>query len=465
MKKWILGFIALWLLQGEAGAEAFRPNERVAFIGDSITHEGSYHTLIQAFYATRFPDRNVQCFNLGISGDIAKGGAERSDPNGATIWARDVRSVRPTAATIMLGMNDAGTGHFLSAETKDELEAENAKRFGYYKNSYGQMLDNLEALGVDRITPIKSSPYDQTQVNPKKPALLQFGIGKNDAIVAMGRDVVDVEAAVRGLSVCDFNTPMLELNARQQKDDPAFSICGKDRVHPQAEGHMVMAWLFLKFQGLESSVAELTVDARSSQVVDANNCTASNLKTSGDQISFDYKANALPFPRSAYQAAAHLIEFESKFNRERLAVRGLKTGAYVLNMDGVSVGEYSAAELEAGINMALLEQAPQVVQANEVLRLCEKRAELANTLRGVMFSCKYLKRKGYDPDDIVACKAVIDDVIAGEKAIYQQRALQEYADWIEEYDEQLEKVESMVEKIYAAARPGTHRIELSLKER
>ena len=72
MKKWISGFIAVWFLQGAACGEAFRPNERVAFIGDSITHEGSYHTLIRAFYATRFPERNVYRFNLGISGDIAK---------------------------------------------------------------------------------------------------------------------------------------------------------------------------------------------------------------------------------------------------------------------------------------------------------------------------------------------------------------------------------------------------------
>ena len=120
-----LGIIAGFILCGSAYGEAFRPNERVAFIGDSITHEGSYPTLIQVFYATRYPDRNVYCFNLGISGDIAKGGAERSAPEGDSIWAGDVRSVRPTAATIMLVMNDAGTGHFLEAKTKEELESEN----------------------------------------------------------------------------------------------------------------------------------------------------------------------------------------------------------------------------------------------------------------------------------------------------------------------------------------------------
>jgi lysophospholipase L1-like esterase len=463
MKRWILGLAAGVILYGNACGEAFRPNERVAFVGDSITHEGSYHTLIQAFYATRFPERNVYCFNLGVSGDVATGGAERSSPEGASIWAGDVRSVRPTAATIMLGMNDVGTGHFLDAKTKEELEAENEKRLGFYRNSYGRMLDNLETLGVDRITLIKSSPYDQTQVNPAKPALKQFGIGKNDALIALAREVIDVEAAKRGWPICDFNTPMLKINAEQQAKDPAFSICGKDRVHPQWEGHVVMAYLFLKFQELESAVAELALDVKSSGVVHAFNCTASKLKVSDKKVSFDYKADALPFPHSVYQAVTPLIPFEAEFNQENLRVRGLKKGAYDLTMDGIAVGTFTAAELDGGINLAQLGQAPQVVQANEVLRLCEERAEAANPLRGVLFGYKYLKRKGLDPDDTVACKTGAEAVIAKEKAIYQKRKLQEYVQWVDQYEEQLQKVDAMTATIYEAAQPKVRRVELALK--
>jgi threonine aldolase len=132
-------------------------------------------------------------------------------------------------------------------------------------------------------------------------------------------------------------------------------------------------------------------------------------------------------------------------------------------MDGVSVGGFSAAELDAGINLALLEQAPQVVQANEVFRRCEVRAEKANELRGVLFAHKYLKRKGYDPDDAEASKAVIEKAIAEEKAIYQKHCLEEYARLIDCYDEQVQEVESMMDSIYAAARPATHRVELILQ--
>ena len=98
-------------------ADAFRLNERVVFIGDSITHAGLYHTYIQTFYATRFPDRNIIIYNLGISGDTAKGGYQRTSGNNDYLWESDVFSYNPTAAIIMLGMNDASTSIIKNSKT------------------------------------------------------------------------------------------------------------------------------------------------------------------------------------------------------------------------------------------------------------------------------------------------------------------------------------------------------------
>ncbi len=194
------------------------------------------------------------------------------------------------------------------------------------------------------------------------------------------------------------------------------------------------------------------------------NCVAENLNASVGKVSFDYQADSLPYPCSAYRAVSHLIPFESEFNQERLVVRGLKKGTYTLKMDGIPLGGFTADELADGINLARLEQAPQVVQANEVFRLCEERAELANTLRGVLFGCKYLKRKGYDPDDTAACKAVIEKMISQEKAVYQKRALEEYAQWVDRYEGQVQVLESMATALYSAAQPKAHRVELSSAE-
>ena len=177
------------------------------------------------------------------------------------LWESDVRSYRPTAAVIMFGMNDAGSSIFKLSQSADELEQ---KKYGNTsfgsRDSYDQMLDKLQALQVDSIGLITSSLYDQTMMNPSAKNVMRYGVGKNDLIRRMSREVIDVEASQRQLEQIDFNTPMDALNQKQQMVDPAFSIIGNDRVHPGAAGHMVMTYLFLKAQSLEGAVAHVEVD-------------------------------------------------------------------------------------------------------------------------------------------------------------------------------------------------------------
>ena len=45
----------------------FKDGDRVCFIGDSITHGGSYHSNVYLYYLTRFPDREFRVWNKGIS--------------------------------------------------------------------------------------------------------------------------------------------------------------------------------------------------------------------------------------------------------------------------------------------------------------------------------------------------------------------------------------------------------------
>lgn len=471
--RWaVLSILVVALVAGIfCEAEPFRANDRVAFIGDSITHGGSYRTLIQTFYATRYPERNVVCFNVGISGDNAQGGYQRASAQGDGIWESDVRMYRPTGATIMLGMNDVGGGHFTASESKEELESQNAKQLGWYTHNYATLLDNLEKLGIERITLIKSSPYDQTMVNPEASEnLLKFSIGKNDAIVTLGREVIDVESAKRGYPVCDFNAPMLAINARQQETDPAFSIIGNDRVHPGDDGHMVMAYTFLKFQGVEGPVAKMEIDADKGKVDSTVNCTVTGLKADRDGVHFTYVARALPFPRSPYASISSLIPFESEFNRERLAVNGLRKGEYSLNIGGISVGAFTAAELGEGVNLALLDNAPQVVQANEVLTLCRQRAELSRKIRAVVWSVGYLgKIKGHDARDKKANKAMVARIQAGEvpdglwgaPGRYEKGLLKQYIELVDQYESMLQELGSMTAPLYAAAQPRPLDISLS----
>ena len=57
-------------------------------------------------------------------------------------------------------------------------------------------------------------------------------------------------AQKRGWGFVNFNTVMCELNKEIQQSDSTATFCGGDRIHPDKDGHMVMAYLFLKAQGL-----------------------------------------------------------------------------------------------------------------------------------------------------------------------------------------------------------------------
>ncbi|MDP4879534.1 MAG: SGNH/GDSL hydrolase family protein, partial [Opitutales bacterium] len=240
----LTGTFFLLLLALSVSAKPFKANERVAFIGDSITHGGSYHTLIQTFYATRYPELSILCFNVGISGDNAQGGYQRASLEGEGIWESDVRMYRPTTATIMLGMNDVGGDQFNSAQTIEALNAANKKQLVWYQANYAQLLENLVKLGISDPILITPSPYDQTMVNEKARAnLYKFGQGKNDLIRIFYKEAIALKANKRDLQVIDFNTPMLAINTQIQTKAPDASIIGTDRVHPGPDGHMVMAYL------------------------------------------------------------------------------------------------------------------------------------------------------------------------------------------------------------------------------
>ena len=56
----------------QASVPPFKQDDRVAFIGDSITHGGRYHADIYLYHATRFPDHLFVAYNCGIAGDTAR---------------------------------------------------------------------------------------------------------------------------------------------------------------------------------------------------------------------------------------------------------------------------------------------------------------------------------------------------------------------------------------------------------
>ena len=444
--------------------DAFRLNERVVFIGDSITHAGFYHSYIQTFYATRFPDRNISIYNLGISGDTAIGGYQRTSGNNDYLWESDVFSYNPTAAIIMFGMNDASTSILKNSKTPNELEEKTKQQINRFKDSYSRLLDNLELLELNSVQLVISSAYDQTMKNPEARENWKiFGVGKNDLIKRMARDVIESEAFKRKLTVIDFNSPMLNINEEQQRYDSSFSIVGKDRVHPGASGHMVMAYTFLKSQSLEGMISEVYIDIEKIEDNIYNNCAVKNLKISKDHsLSFDYNSKAIPFPDSIYESTKNLIDFESEFNEEQLVVDGLKAQNYSLYIDEDHIGNFSNDEYSSGINLSKY-KTPQMNQANDVWEIFRERARIALLTRNIVWSDNQLRKvKELDRSNIRACKTHIKKMLIENRSLttYMKNVLQDYLEYIDDYPSLRKQMDKLEKQAYKAAQPKVREIKI-----
>ncbi|MBT8043801.1 MAG: SGNH/GDSL hydrolase family protein [Verrucomicrobiae bacterium] len=363
-------------------AKPFEAGDRVAFLGDSITASGRYVHMLRLFYATRFPDRPLHLYNCGIGGARAPSSLSRLD--------EDCLALDPNRVVVMLGMNDANGGK------------------KNYQSAMTPIMDRIVEKPDCRPTLIISSPYDNTaKIKARNKD------GKNDKIRSFGQWLVDM-GRQREVAVVDFNTPLLRVNEQRQKNDPAFSAIGPDRVHPGDHGHAVMTWSFLRAQGITGPVARLVVDATTNSVT-AENSKAGELKIAADQVSFLYTPKALPYPAEALpfdSPAEEWVPFTKDLNREWLLVQGLRKGRWSLSIDGEAVGQFSAKQLAAGIDLARESKSPSYRHSKEILALANRIHESEQNLRAIArVRWLLLEPLGIDLDDTARADAVVRDYV------------------------------------------------------
>lgn len=363
----LLGFATLV----QASVPAFEQYDRVAFIGDSITHGGRYHADIYLFYATRFPDQAFAAYNCGISGDTAPGTNIR--------FESDIAPHRPNVATIMLGMNDASGAIFHATNPLHTKLTATEKSYNSYTKAMDQLAATLTAMDC-RIVFIKPSIYDQTAKLAKENL-----IGKNDQIGRFA-NYIDTLAHKYNGTVVDFHTPMSVLNHALQASDPSSTIIGKDRVHPGIPGHFVMAYHFLKSQNMPQYVSAIQVDTEGGgKVLQQLNCEVNkDLVATPTSVSFTATEHALPFPISHSQLQAlDWVPFQHELNRQVLAVDNLAPGKYDLSIDAIKVGQYTSEALKAGIELSANTATPQYQQALKVKALQDKQLKATAKLRSI----------------------------------------------------------------------------------
>ncbi|MGH2646706.1 MAG: SGNH/GDSL hydrolase family protein [Ginsengibacter sp.] len=350
----------------------FKDGDTVCFVGNSITMNGRFHNYIELFYATRFPERAIQFFNCGISGDKTSDVLKRINT--------DVLIHHPTVCVVMLGMNDVGSSLY-KKERQNEAGIKDKQERAL--TDYFRMVDSIVNIFLQsNIKVVLQTPsiYDQTAK-----IKLESEVGTNDAL---GRCTVFLKQLAKkyDLPIVDYWTILNKVTNKVQQKNSASTIIGGDRVHPGNYGHFVMATEFLKAQHVPGLVSWITINTKKSTVKKVQGATVTDLLNSNGTVSFQSIESALPYPRITEDFVQDsLVDFTGQLNREILKFISLTKGKYLLQIDEDTAGIFSSVALKNGINLSNNTATPQYKQSKKVLDTFYLYWGLIHELRTIKF--------------------------------------------------------------------------------
>jgi lysophospholipase L1-like esterase len=453
----LLALIPLLAADGFAQkkVEPFKAGDRVVFAGNSITEAGLYGSYIWLYYMTHFPERRLEVINGGVGGDVARQIYDRLDG--------DILPKKPTVLAITFGMNDSKYFEYLDKKNPvDEQKRQAIIKESF--DSYVKIEDKLKKLPAVKTILMASSPYDETA---KMEGNLFFGKAKT----MLG--IIDFQlssAKKNNWGFVDFFNPMTEINIREQKNNPGYTNTGTDRIHPGSAGHFIMAYIFLKAQGLSNTpIADVKINATNKKVMATVNAKISNVKSAKGNISFDYLAKSLPYPIDTaarvwqnfqlQTEALAVIPFVKEFDQELLAVTGLTGQNYNLKIDGHVIRKFSASDLAAGINLATLKNTPQYQQALKILALNNDRRGVESKYRNYYWvQYDFLKDKGFLFNNSKEARDTIQNNLKKNGWLNAKKG--DYDEIVDKEPEVRAKMDGLISQIYNINKPVVRHIEL-----
>lgn len=362
---------------GQKKLAPFEKGDRVVFAGNSITEAGFYESYIWLYYMTHFPDRPITVINGGVGGDVAEQIYRRLEG--------DLLPKKPTKLFVSFGMNDSKYFEYVDS-TKPMTEAWRNEIVQESYKSYLKIQDTLLAHPEIKKIIMSSSPYDETV---KQEGSLFKGKAKTmESIVRFQKKAAKDQNWV----YVDLFHPMTEINEREQRKNPAYTSTGPDRIHPGSAGHLIMAYIILKDQGLAGKpVASFTVKTSNNKATTADNCQITDISQEEGHLNFTYLAKSLPFPidtvarvwgnKQVETEALPVIPFMQEFNNEQMQIKGLQGKTYLLKIDGQPIARFTPQQLAKGVNLASLHNTPQYQQALQIMDLNSKRKEIEAKFR------------------------------------------------------------------------------------
>jgi hypothetical protein len=179
--------------------------------------------------------------------------------------------------------------------------------------------------------------------------------------LASERDISKQVAQEQSVTFADVFDPMVDVMTQAKaKYGNKYALAGGDGVHPGPNGHLVMAYAFLKALGCDGNIGTITVDLAGDKasatdghkVLSASKGTV-EIESTRYPFCFPAPKDAKPEQPNDVRGILSFFPFNQDLNRLTLVVTGAGTGTGKVKVTwGDESKEFEAAELAKGINLA-----------------------------------------------------------------------------------------------------------------
>jgi lysophospholipase L1-like esterase len=303
----------------------------VAICGDSITEERIYSVYMQDYLLMCQPAAKLRTLQAGWDGETAPGFLRRME--------YDVLPLGPNVATTCYGMNDGG----LSAMTVEKGER--------YRDAQRAIVKKFKENGIRFIVLGSAGCVDSNTFNDNPADAVIY-----NETLAQIRDIAREVAREENVIFADVYDPMMDVMAKTKaKYGRSYHLAGVHGVHPDLNGHLVMAYAFLKALGCDGDIGTITIDIASGNA----QATAGHKIIASANGAIEVESSRYPFcffgdpasPKST-RGVIEFIPFNEELNRFILVASNVNKDAKYKVTWGIASREYTGAELAKGINLA-----------------------------------------------------------------------------------------------------------------
>jgi len=325
----LLFVLSSFVLRAEdAPKPVLKKGARLAVVGDSITEQKQYSRFIEDYLTACTPQLELKIIQLGWGGETAGGFLNRMN--------NDLLPWKPDVVTTCYGMNDGGYGPFNEGVGK-RYSVPMAEIIKRVKEAGGVFV-----VGGPGVVDSKTFRGGGEQAKVYNDNLSHLSEIAKKLAVENGFNFADV-----------FNTMYSAMEKSKAAYGENYIVAGGDGVHPGPNGHLLMAYAFLKGMGLDGDIGTITIDMNGQSTA-----TDGHKVLSSDKGKAEIESTRYPFCFFGKEKDANgtfsilpYVSFNQDLNRLTLIVKNLD-GDKAKVQWGNDAKVFSKADLAKGINLA-----------------------------------------------------------------------------------------------------------------